>query len=1083
MTTRSAAVAAASAPVPTAGAGMTTTSQTGNSSSGASSATPASGGNSRTKTEHLSPEKLKQFYDMMLEYELTEKNARALLTGIDPSYFARADFESQLRPKLELFRSCGLVGPSLARSLHAFQKILWLDTDGLQRRADYLRSEFKLTTEDLSRILMLNPSVLAMNEQKLRQKVQYLCQELSITETECMKMAVHFPPVFNYQIEGNIRPKIDFLMNELKLSRADVTRVLFGFPQLFGLHIRRGIQQKWEVLQYFVEDLCNTPPGTARKMVTSHIRYFSYSLRRRLLPRFAYLSMLGPVIQIHPEVPASIGASRPSALLSSPAAKSSSQDPEEGQEQEARKKQLTAMQRLLEATPEQFDYSLRRRKQIEVEERARRARALAFYHSAMASVNRILAGGSIKEEIHKLLPAFVPSSQQRAKAALRLALKKAIEATTSPVGLAAHTDLDSTSDLTLSSAAALAIPEPLDSQQPRGPSPATLKKKRKTRPRYPETAPESSQFYKLIWFDFEPAPVIFESEQDRIIAQELASRVPPDRKPSRPRVDESVLESVQRRADSEGLISPIIGSLSPLLSPSNASFMQRLPFALFRLVPRLAHTVPPPNEPIRPEHFKEFLSAWMRECRKIVNGTWGFPDGKFAHNYFNPPSAKMSAPNTPSSASAADASLKTSSYEDYDQPRQGRRRPKPAMSTDATTGDTDSARRDVDDESDLELVAEDDDSDTDLVRAEDLVTLFFDMRSQVELASAQEKDLSGVMGSPAVKQLATALKQMDAMIDSKDAQTQTRVIQETTKVNLKSPMDGSPKPVQAVTRTKTAAPVFHGQGTSLVAIAMLMLQHQRKAFERERERQRLAELGEAKEAARPDNISSEESGSGILYDHQSILQRMLASTKTTSSGAPSRAIDRPAPIAPAEKSATISDSLVEAAALAAANAAAQPRGRVRSVEVELQTNLYGTASARHKVCVTGIPEGLNLNELAMLDADANEVRMPTPPDSEQHDERTGEPGSRVSDNELQTNEDSTDSSKREETTQHSTPDGVQYVEHFAPQVSAYDLMDTWLEQLGMAVLVTEAKSTDQAATDGRKVKPRGQAGAKPSTPE
>ena len=189
--------------------------------------------------------------------------------------------------------------PDIARALHLFPKLLHLDPALLAKRAASLQSTLALSKEQLARIITFNPSALGATESSIQDKVAYLQGEMGMSLADVAKIVNIFPSFINYNLDTNVKSRIAFLSDVVGLAPDDVKRVLASFPQIFGLNTQ-NLEAKWSLLCHFLCTVNGYSKASAQYVVQCHIRALSYSISTRVLPRLAYLQLLGRAVIVSP---------------------------------------------------------------------------------------------------------------------------------------------------------------------------------------------------------------------------------------------------------------------------------------------------------------------------------------------------------------------------------------------------------------------------------------------------------------------------------------------------------------------------------------------------------------------------------------------------------------------------------------------------------------------------------------------------------------------------------------------------------------------------------------------------------------
>ena len=94
------------------------------------------------------------------------------------------------------------------------------------------------------------------------------------------KLVERFPRVFGLNIAGNIQPKVDYLTS---LGVKDIGKLVKRFPHVFGYNVAGNIQPK---VDFYLKQ------GYDIRHIEQFPAAFSYSMDKRIKPRFAFLKQL-----------------------------------------------------------------------------------------------------------------------------------------------------------------------------------------------------------------------------------------------------------------------------------------------------------------------------------------------------------------------------------------------------------------------------------------------------------------------------------------------------------------------------------------------------------------------------------------------------------------------------------------------------------------------------------------------------------------------------------------------------------------------------------------------------------------------
>ncbi|TYI22964.1 hypothetical protein ES332_A06G134000v1 [Gossypium tomentosum] len=134
-----------------------------------------------------------------------------------------------------------------------------------------------LDQETVGKLVSRCPEVFAANiNTTLKKKVEFLA-EFGISNDHLPRVIKKYPEVLVSDVNKTLLPRINYLM-EMGLSRRQIALMIHRFPPLLGYSIE-------EVLKPKLNFPLNTI-GKPAKDVVGYPRYFSYSLEKKIKPRF-----------------------------------------------------------------------------------------------------------------------------------------------------------------------------------------------------------------------------------------------------------------------------------------------------------------------------------------------------------------------------------------------------------------------------------------------------------------------------------------------------------------------------------------------------------------------------------------------------------------------------------------------------------------------------------------------------------------------------------------------------------------------------------------------------------------------------
>ncbi|CAN4085065.1 unnamed protein product [Withania somnifera] len=200
---------------------------------------------------------------------------------------------------------------SVAQAIKSCPLLLGLSVNKLKLVVEQLRN-FGIRNEKLGKVVATSPQLLLQKPQEFHQVVCFL-RDLDLDEDIIGRILGRCPEIFASRIGTTLRRKLNFLMS-IGVSRSHLPRIIRKYPEFFVCDIHRALRPRMnylmhvglskrevalmvcrfspllgysidEVLKPKVEFLMNSM-GKPISDVVEYPRYFSYSLEKKIKPRF-----------------------------------------------------------------------------------------------------------------------------------------------------------------------------------------------------------------------------------------------------------------------------------------------------------------------------------------------------------------------------------------------------------------------------------------------------------------------------------------------------------------------------------------------------------------------------------------------------------------------------------------------------------------------------------------------------------------------------------------------------------------------------------------------------------------------------
>ncbi|KDP25036.1 hypothetical protein JCGZ_22571 [Jatropha curcas] len=183
---------------------------------------------------------------------------------------------SKLKVMLEQFEALGVKDKKLGQVIAKSPQLLLRKPEAFIRVVSFLK-DLGFDEESVGKILVRCPEIFGLSiEKTVRRKVEFLIS-IGVSEEHLPRIIKKYPEVLVSDVNRTLLPRMKYLM-EVGLSRKDIAFMVRRFSPLLGYSINKVLRPKYEFL-------VNTMEKTVEDIV-DYPRYFSYSLEKKIRPRF-----------------------------------------------------------------------------------------------------------------------------------------------------------------------------------------------------------------------------------------------------------------------------------------------------------------------------------------------------------------------------------------------------------------------------------------------------------------------------------------------------------------------------------------------------------------------------------------------------------------------------------------------------------------------------------------------------------------------------------------------------------------------------------------------------------------------------
>ncbi|XP_065863764.1 transcription termination factor MTERF2, chloroplastic isoform X2 [Euphorbia lathyris] len=189
---------------------------------------------------------------------------------------------SKLKVMVENFGALGIKNKKLGRVISRSPQLLLRKPQEFFQVVSFLR-ELGFDEETVGKILLRCPQIFGASVEKtLRRKVEFLAS-IGVSEDHLPRTIKKYPELLLTDINRTLSPRMKYLM-EVGLSKNEIAFMVRKFSPLLGYSIDEVLRPKYEFL-------VNTMEKPVKEVV-EYPRYFSYSLEKKIKPRFWVLKRM-----------------------------------------------------------------------------------------------------------------------------------------------------------------------------------------------------------------------------------------------------------------------------------------------------------------------------------------------------------------------------------------------------------------------------------------------------------------------------------------------------------------------------------------------------------------------------------------------------------------------------------------------------------------------------------------------------------------------------------------------------------------------------------------------------------------------
>ncbi|KAI3807566.1 hypothetical protein L1987_23496 [Smallanthus sonchifolius] len=183
---------------------------------------------------------------------------------------------AKLKLMIDHLRVIGVTEKTLSKVIATSPQLLIQKPREFFQVVSYLKG-LGLEEESVGRVLGRCPEIFMTNIDKtLRKKVEFL-SELGVSKKHLPRVIRKYPELFVCDVNNSLLPRMTYLL-KIGLSKREIAFMVGRFSPLLGYSIEEVLRPKYEFL-------VNTMQKPLEEVV-EYPRYFSYSLEKKIKPRF-----------------------------------------------------------------------------------------------------------------------------------------------------------------------------------------------------------------------------------------------------------------------------------------------------------------------------------------------------------------------------------------------------------------------------------------------------------------------------------------------------------------------------------------------------------------------------------------------------------------------------------------------------------------------------------------------------------------------------------------------------------------------------------------------------------------------------
>eukprot|EP00249_Psilotum_nudum_P021321 c28065_g1_i2 orf=103-2241(-) len=154
------------------------------------------------------------------------------------------DLNEAMRPAIDELLKAGVQKESIAGVVAQYPEILQLPVKrSLDAKISWLTKRFKVSPDDVPRIIEKLPQVLSIKESSAMNRISFL-KNAGFSTKNVASMVVYCPQILVLSIDQSLKPNLKFLVDDMKRDLKEVV----DFPAFFTYNLERRIRPRYRMV-------------------------------------------------------------------------------------------------------------------------------------------------------------------------------------------------------------------------------------------------------------------------------------------------------------------------------------------------------------------------------------------------------------------------------------------------------------------------------------------------------------------------------------------------------------------------------------------------------------------------------------------------------------------------------------------------------------------------------------------------------------------------------------------------------------------------------------------------------------------